>query len=68
MRILCRVLTVSVGGFYAWVKRPPCAREREDGELIEHITSIKGVMEARASMPNCAMKALVWATNGWCGS
>ena len=28
---MCRVLSVSGGGFYAWLKRPPEAREREDG-------------------------------------
>jgi putative transposase len=40
VRILCRVLAVSVWGFYAWRKRPTSAREREDGELTEKIVSI----------------------------
>lgn len=40
MRILCRVLAVSVSGFYAWRKRPTSAREREDGELTEKIVEI----------------------------
>jgi putative transposase len=34
---MCRVLEVSVSGYYAWRKRPPCARKREDGELTRRI-------------------------------
>ena len=37
---MCRVLEVSVSGFYAWRKRPVSAREREDGELAERIVEI----------------------------
>jgi putative transposase len=40
VRILCRVLDVSVSGFYAWRKRPMSSREREDGELTEKIVEI----------------------------
>ena len=40
MRIMCHVLGVSVGGFYAWRKRPKSSREREDGELTEKIVAI----------------------------
>src|SRR5215469_10803948 len=34
---MCRVLEVSESGFYAWRKRPPCQREREDAQLTEEI-------------------------------
>lgn len=34
---MCRVLEVSVSGFYAWKQRPQCARKREDGELAARI-------------------------------
>lgn len=34
---MCRVFEVSVSGFYAWKKRPLCARKREDGELAQRI-------------------------------
>jgi putative transposase len=35
---MCRVLGVSVSGYYAWRTRPLCARKREDGELSRRIT------------------------------
>lgn len=35
--VMCRVLSVSESGYYAWRKRPPCQRKREDARLISHI-------------------------------
>ena len=35
--IMCDVLEVSRSGYYAWVNRPPSARERRREELIEQI-------------------------------
>lgn len=35
--VMCRVLDVSESGFYAWRKRPPCQRQREDAQLTEEI-------------------------------
>lgn len=37
---MCRVLEVSTSGYYAWRVRPPSARAREDGELLERILAI----------------------------
>ena len=34
---MCRVLAVSVSGYYDWRERPPSAHEREDGELAREI-------------------------------
>jgi putative transposase len=34
---LCRVMQVSVSGYYDWLKREPSAHEREDGELAREI-------------------------------
>jgi putative transposase len=34
---LCRVLEVSVSGYYDWQKREPSRHEREDGELAKQI-------------------------------
>ena len=33
LRLLCRVLTVSPAGFYAWQRRPPSARRQADTRL-----------------------------------
>ena len=35
--LLCRVLSVSVSGYYAWCKRPPSQHSREDAHLAEHV-------------------------------
>jgi len=35
--VMCRVLEVSESGYYAWRKRPPCQRKREDARLTSHI-------------------------------
>jgi putative transposase len=37
---MCRVLGVSASGYYAWRVRPPSARAREDGQLLECILAI----------------------------
>lgn len=37
---MCRVLGVSVSGYYEWHQREPSAHEREDGELAKHIHRI----------------------------
>jgi putative transposase len=34
---LCRVLEVSVSGYYAWLKREPSQRSREDAQLAEQV-------------------------------
>lgn len=38
--LMCRVLEVSVSGFYAWLKRPPSRHSREDAQLAEQIKTI----------------------------
>ena len=35
--ILCRVLEVSVSGYYAWCQRPPSQHSREDAQLAEKV-------------------------------
>jgi len=37
MEWLCAALGVSRGGFYAWLKRPLCARKQRDSELLAMI-------------------------------
>ena len=48
---MCRVLSVSIGGFYAWMKRPPCAREREDGNITQQIVKIYYQHKGRYGSP-----------------
>ncbi len=35
--VMCRVLEVSVSGYYAWSKRSPSQRNREDAQLAEQV-------------------------------
>lgn len=35
--LMCRVLSVSVSGYYAWCKRPQSQHARSDAELAEHV-------------------------------
>lgn len=37
VRLLCRLMKVSVSGYYAWRKRPPSSRTQEDAELEKEI-------------------------------
>jgi putative transposase len=37
LRLMCRVLDVSVSGFYAWLKRGPSERSRQDSVLLVEI-------------------------------
>lgn len=48
---MCRVFSVSVGGFYAWMKRPASAREREDGQIAERIVEIYQQHKGRYGSP-----------------
>lgn len=48
---MCRVLSVSVGGFYAWRKRPPSPREQEDGIMTEQIVNIYHQHHGRYGSP-----------------
>lgn len=48
---MCRVLEVSKGGFYNWLKRPPSAREQEDGQIAERIVEIYQQHKGRYGSP-----------------
>jgi putative transposase len=37
---MCRALAVSVSGYYAWLDRPPSARQQADDELLKQIRAI----------------------------
>jgi len=38
--LMCQVLSVSVSGFYAWTKRLPSRRSREDAYLAEQVKTV----------------------------
>src|SRR5690242_300613 len=38
--LMCRVLEVSVSGYYAWSKRLPSQHSREDADLAEQVKSV----------------------------
>jgi putative transposase len=49
--MLCRVLAVSVSGYYAWRKREPSARTREDAVLTDRIVTIHRQSRATYGAP-----------------
>lgn len=38
--MICRLLQIRRGGFYAWLRRPPSQRSLENGRLKKQITAI----------------------------
>jgi len=49
--VLCRVLEVSVSGYYAWSRRPESSRSREDRRLSVEIRSIHEKSKHRYGSP-----------------
>jgi putative transposase len=49
--VMCQVLGVSEGGFYAWRKRPTCRRYREDALLTQEIQQIFVTHRGRYGSP-----------------
>lgn len=40
MRTMCRLFGVSPAGLYAWQKRPPSQRSKDDAGLLERICHV----------------------------
>lgn len=51
LTLMCRVLTVSRAGYYAWRQRPPSARARQDTQLRVAIRAIHGASQQRYGSP-----------------
>jgi putative transposase len=49
--LMCNVLGVSESGFYAWRKRSPCQRQREDARLTEEIRQVFAGHQGRYGSP-----------------
>ena len=50
-RALCRTMGVSTSGYYAWRKRPPSTRKREDEQLSEKVRAIHKTSHGRYGSP-----------------
>jgi len=48
---MCRVLGVSLSGYYAWVSRRPSVRARSDAALVERIGSIHAASHGTYGSP-----------------
>jgi len=48
---MCRVLQVSPGAFYAWIKRPLCAHQQRDQELMHKIEQVFHESRGRYGSP-----------------
>jgi putative transposase len=51
VRLLCRTLQVSRGGFYAWQVRPPAPRTQADDRLVVEIAAIHAESRQRYGSP-----------------
>jgi transposase InsO family protein len=51
VRLLCQVLEVSPGGFYAWQARPAGAREQRRAALVVQLKAVHREMKARYGSP-----------------
>jgi putative transposase len=49
--MICRMLEVSTSGYYAWLKRPPSKRSREDAFLIEKICHYHRISDGTYGAP-----------------
>ena len=49
--VMCRVLEVSESGYYAWLKRPTCQRQREDAQLTQKIRQVFVTHQRRYGSP-----------------
>jgi len=49
--LMCRILAVSRAGFYAWRRRPPARRTRQDGSLAVAVAAIYAEHHGRYGSP-----------------
>lgn len=64
---MCRVLGVTPQGYYAWRKRPPSRRAREDAELTAAITRIFKAHEANYGAPRVHVELIACDNGLFCG-
>lgn len=49
---MCKVQGVPKGGFSNWLRRPPSAREQEDGKIAERMVEISQQHKGRSGSPH----------------
>jgi len=54
--LMCRILAVSRAGFYAWRRRPPARRTRQDGSLAVAVAAIYAEHHGRYGSPRVQME------------
>lgn len=54
--MMCRLLSVSRSGYYAWKRRPPSAREQSDRLLAVEIKRVFDDEKGRAGAPRIARR------------
>ena len=64
VRLMCRVLDVSPGGYYDWRGRPPSRRAQRLGPPVEAIRAIHRDVKARYGSPRMHAE-LVATGNPW---
>lgn len=78
VRMMCRVLAVSHGGYYDWRRRPPSKRAQADERLTAEVKRIFDDEKGRAGSPRITKRlqaeghgvggkrvARIMSTNGW---
>ena len=69
--VMCRILGVSLSGYYAWVKRPACARALMDTALTAEIRAAHAASKAPMEPHVCRLilrkPAFVSVANVWPG-
>jgi transposase InsO family protein len=53
--LMCRVLSVSRGGYYGWMRRPPSARAQGNTTLDAAITDVFTAQKGRAGSPRVTL-------------
>lgn len=51
LRLMCRMLAVSVSGYYAWLNRKPSLHKQRDYELSKKIKAIFDDEKGRSGAP-----------------
>ena len=51
LKLMCRMLSVSVSGYYAWLNRKPCARKQKEHQISKKIKAIFDDETGRAGAP-----------------